>query len=172
MDRFNAPSSLKGARKYSNKTGRQLTVIQRYVSKYGIKEGVKRYKTDGWRQKKASKKVRMQVSNVKGGTRRISEGTVGIGQKSSGGRSQVYKKGDRVGAWTPSGGYTAKNANRGAAWYLDRGYGRAGSPIPDTPLARKLGLAGRDDLDVVGRPFVNSQYWEKIGGNDDIGSTE
>ena len=127
--------SLQGAKKSTKKAG-MLTVVQRYVSKYGINEGVKRYKQDGWKQKKASKKVRAQVSNVKGGTRRISEGTTGIGQKSTGGRSQLYKDGDRVGYGTPT------------------------KPVPDTPLARKLGIAGRMDLAVTGRPFVEDQDWE------------
>ena len=96
-------SHLRGAKKSTKKAG-MLTVVQRYVSKYGIREGVKRYKQDGWKQKKASKKVRVQVSNTKQGPRRISEGTTGIGQKKTGGRSQLYKDGDRVGAWTPSAG--------------------------------------------------------------------
>ena len=84
--------NLRGAKKSTKKAG-MLTVVQRYVSKYGIKEGVKRYKQDGWKQKKASKKVRAQVSNTKQGPRRISEGTTGIGQKRTGGRSQLYKDG-------------------------------------------------------------------------------
>ena len=83
--------NLRGAKKSTKKAG-MLTVVQRYVSKYGIKEGVKRYKQDGWKQKKASKKVRAQVSNTKQGPRRISEGTTGIGQKRTGGRSQLYKR--------------------------------------------------------------------------------
>jgi len=152
--------SLQGTKKSTKKAG-MLTVVQRYVSKYGINEGVKRYKQDGWKQKKASKKVRMQVSNTKSGPRRISEGTVGIGKaKQSGGRSQLYKDGDRVGSWTPSGGQTKKNADRGQSWFTDRGYGRPGKPVPDTPLARKLGIAGKIDLKVTGDTFVPSQDWE------------
>ena len=152
-------SNLRGAKKSTKKAG-MLTVVQRYVSKYGIREGVKRYKQDGWKQKKASKKVRAQVSNTKQGPRRISEGTTGIGQKKTGGRSQLYKDGDRVGAWTPSAGQTAKNSSRGQSWFTDRGYGTPAKPVPDTPLARKLGIAGRTDLIVTGRTFVESQYWE------------
>lgn len=152
--------SLQGAKKSTKKAG-MLTVVQRYVSKYGINEGVKRYKQDGWKQKKASKKVRAQVSNTKQGPRRISEGTVGIGKaKKSGGRSQLYKDGDRVGSWTPSGGQTKSNASRGLSWFTDRGYGGPEKPIPDTPLARKLGIAGRDDIAVRGRTFVEDQDWE------------
>ena len=64
--------NLRGAKKSTKKAG-MLTVVQRYVSKYGIKEGVKRYKQDGWKQKKASKKVRAQVSTTKQGPRRVSE---------------------------------------------------------------------------------------------------
>ena len=152
--------NLQGTKKSTKKAG-MLTVVQRYVSKYGINEGVKRYKQDGWKQKKASKKVRMQVSNTKAGPRRISEGTVGIGKaKQSGGRSQLYKDGDRVGSWTPSGGQTASNAGRGQSWFTDRGYGQPGKAVPDTPLARKLGIAGRVDLKVTGDTFVKSQDWE------------
>jgi len=151
--------SLSGAKKSTKKAG-ILTVFQRYVSKYGINEGVKRYKQDGWKQKKASKKVRAQVSNTKQGPRRISEGTTGIGKKTTGGRSQLYKDGDRVGAWTKSGGRTASNSSRGQSWFTDRGYGTPAKPVPDTPLARKLGIAGRTDLIVTGRTFVESQYWE------------
>lgn len=155
--------NLEGAKKSTGKAG-MLTVVQRYVSKYGVKEGVKRYKHDGWKQKKASKKVRMQVSNTKEGPRRISEGTVGIGSKQTGGRSQLYKKGDRVGSWTPSGGQTASNASRGQSWFTDRGYGTPGKPVPDTPLSRKLGIAGAMDLTVTGQTYVKSQYWERKKG--------
>ena len=49
---------------------------------------------------------------------------------------------DRVGAWTPSGGQTKSNASRGTSWFTDRGYGTLDKPVPDTPLARKLGIAG------------------------------
>jgi hypothetical protein len=146
--------NLQGAKKSTKKAG-MLTVVQRYVSKYGVKEGVKRYKQDGWKQKKASSKVRMQVSNTKTGPRRVSEGRVG-----GAGRSQLYKDGDRVGSWTKSGGQTSKNAGRGQSWFTDRGYGRPGKPVPDTPLARKLGIAGREDLKVTGFPNVKSQDWE------------
>lgn len=146
--------NLQGAKKSTKKAG-MLTVVQRYVSKYGVKEGVKRYKQDGWKQKKASSKVRMQVSNTKGGPRRVSEGRVG-----GAGRSQLYKDGDRVGSWTKSGGQTSKNAGRGQSWFTDRGYGRPGKAVPDTPLARKLGIAGREDLKVTGIPNVPSQDWE------------
>lgn len=146
--------NLQGAKKSTKKAG-MLTVVQQYVSKYGVKEGVKRYKQDGWKQKKGSSKVRAQVSNTKGGPRRVSEGTVG-----GHGRSQLYKDGDRVGSWTKSGGRTASNASRGQSWFTDRGYGKPGKPVPDTPLARKLGIAGRTDLIVTGRTFVESQYWE------------
>ena len=147
-------SHLRGAKKSTKKAG-MLTVVQRYVSKYGIREGVKRYKQDGWKQKKGSSKVRAQVSNTASGPRRVSEGTVG-----GHGRSQLYKDGDRVGAWTKSGGRTAKNSSRGQSWFTDRGYGTPAKPVPDTPLARKLGIAGRTDLIVTGRTFVESQYWE------------
>lgn len=147
-------NSLRGAKKSTKKAG-MLTVVQRYVSKYGVKEGVKRYKQDGWKQKKASSKVRMQVSNTKTGPRRVSEGRVG-----GAGRSQLYKDGDRVGSWTKSGGQTKSNAGRGQSWFTDRGYGRPGNPVPDTPLARKLGIAGKTDLKVTGAPFVESQDWE------------
>ena len=146
--------NLQGAKKSTKKAG-MLTVVQRYVSKYGVKEGVKRYKQDGWKQKKASSKVRMQVSNTKTGPRRVSEGRVG-----GAGRSQLYKDGDRVGSWTKSGGQTKNNAGRGQSWFTDRGYGRPGKPVPDTPLARKLGIAGKTDLKVTGAPFVESQDWE------------
>ena len=152
-------SNLRGAKKSTKKAG-MLTVVQRYVSKYGIREGVKRYKQDGWKQKKASKKVRAQVSNTKQGPRRISEGTTGIGSKRTGGRSQLYKDGDRVGAWTPSGGQTKSNSSRGQSWFTDRGYGTLDKPVPDTPLARKLGIAGATDLKVTGQPYVKSQDWE------------
>jgi len=147
-------NSLRGAKKSTKKAG-MLTVVQRYVSKYGVKEGVKRYKQDGWKQKKASSKVRMQVSNTKTGPRRVSEGRVG-----GAGRSQLYKDGDRVGSWTKSGGQTKNNAGRGQSWFTDRGYGRPGNPVPDTPLAHKLGIAGKTDLKVTGAPFVESQDWE------------
>jgi hypothetical protein len=157
--------NLSGAKKSTKKAG-MLTVVQRYVSKYGIREGVKRYKQDGWKQKKASKKVRMQVSNTKQGPRRISEGTTGIGQKRTGGRSQLYKDGDRVGAWTPSAGQTASNASRGQSWFTDRGYGTPAKPVPDTPLARKLGIAGATDLKVTGQTFVRSQDWEYKPGHE------
>jgi hypothetical protein len=146
--------NLQGAKKSTKKAG-MLTVVQQYVSKYGVKEGVKRYKQDGWKQKKGSSKVRAQVSNTASGPRRVSEGTVG-----GHGRSQLYKDGDRVGAWTKSGGRTAKNSSRGQSWFTDRGYGTPAKPVPDTPLARKLGIAGRTDLIVTGRTFVESQYWE------------
>jgi len=146
--------NLQGAKKSTKKAG-MLTVVQQYVSKYGVKEGVKRYKQDGWKQKKGSKKVRMQVSNTASGPRRVSEGTVG-----GHGRSQLYKDGDRVGAWTKSGGRTSKNASRGQSWFTDRGYGTPAKPVPDSPLARKLGIAGRTDLIVTGATFVESQYWE------------
>ena len=146
--------NLQGAKKSTKKAG-LLTVVQQYVSKYGVKEGVKRYKQDGWKQKKGSSKVRMQVSNTASGPRRVSEGTVG-----GHGRSQLYKDGDRVGAWTKSGGRTASNSSRGQSWFTDRGYGTPAKPVPDTPLARKLGIAGRTDLIVTGRTFVESQYWE------------
>lgn len=146
--------NLDGAKKSTKKAG-MLTVVQRYVSKYGVKEGVKRYKQDGWKQKKGSSKVRAQVSNTASGPRRVSEGTVG-----GHGRSQLYKDGDRVGSWTKSGGQTSSNASRGQSWFTDRGYGTAAKPVPDTPLARKLGIAGRTDLVVTGRTFVENQYWE------------
>jgi len=152
-------SHLRGAKKSTKKAG-MLTVVQRYVSKYGIREGVKRYKQDGWKQKKASKKVRAQVSNTKQGPRRISEGTTGIGQKKTGGRSQLYKDGDRVGAWTPSAGQTKANSSRGQSWFTDRGYGVPEKPVPDTPLARKLGIAGATDLKVTGQTYTKSQDWE------------
>jgi hypothetical protein len=147
-------NNLRGAKKSTKKAG-MLTVVQRYVSKYGVKEGVKRYKQDGWKQKKGSSKGRYQVSNTASGPRRVSEGRVG-----GHGRSQLYKDGDRVGSWTKSGGQTSKNASRGLSWFTDRGYGRPGKAVPDTPLARKLGIAGREDLKVTGAPRVPSQDWE------------
>jgi hypothetical protein len=146
--------SLQGAKKSTKKAG-MLTVVQRYVSKYGVKEGVKRYKQDGWKQKKASSKGRYQVSNTASGPRRVSEGRVG-----GAGRSQLYKDGDRVGSWTKSGGMTKANASRGLSWFTDRGFGKPGKPVPDTPLARKLGIAGKTDLAVTGEVRVPSQDWE------------
>ena len=84
----------------------------------------------------------------------VSEGTVG-----GKGRSQLYKDGDRVGSWTKSGGMTKSNASRGQSWFTDRGYGTPSNPVPDL-LTRKLGIAGRMDLAVTGRPFVQDQDWE------------
>ena len=55
---------------------------------------------------------------------------------------------------------TKSNASRGQSWFTDRGYGTPSKPVPDTPLARKLGIAGRMDLAVTGRTFVEDQDWE------------
>ena len=55
---------------------------------------------------------------------------------------------------------TKSNASRGQSWFTDRGYGVPEKPVPDTPLARKLGIAGRMDLAVTGRTFVEDQDWE------------
>ena len=33
-------------------------------------------------------------------------------------------------------------------------------PVPDTPLARKLGIAGATDLKVTGQTYTRSQDWE------------
>lgn len=152
-------TALRGAPK-TDKNGRYLTVIQRLCGKYGIAEGQSIYRHFQVKQKKASKKGR-QVMGTKGGPRRYSEGKVG-----GHGRSQIYQDGDRTGSWTKSGGVTTKGANRGKAWYQERGMGSpAGGPIPDTAQSRKT--YGKENTGRMrkkgfptGRAYVPSQVRE------------
>lgn len=54
----------------------------------------------------------------------------------------MYHYGDKTSRWTPSGGYTTGGVNTGRGWFMERGYGHPGKPVPDTALTRKLGIAG------------------------------
>jgi len=168
MAKYNGPETLSGALGGARKTdrnGRHLTILQRLCSKYGIEQGQKVYSHFGIKQKKASKKGYQQMG-TKSGPRSYSEGKVG-----GHGRSQIYRKGDRTASWTKSGGTTRRGASRGQAWVKDRGMGTPTNPVPNTPLQRKTGLAGKGKPfhkgmgAVRGRPYVESQSWERKKGD-------
>ena len=115
---------------------RHLTKWQQEVSKHGVKGAKKAYA--GYRQRPASPTTTGHVRNVKGGTRRVRDTRVGSGE-----RSVLYYKGDRVGTWSKSGGNKTKGGGSGLSWYMERGYGTAKKPVPDTKLTRRLGIAGK-----------------------------
>ena len=55
----------------------------------------------------------------------------------------MYHHGDKTSKWDKkTGKYSTKGVNTGRGWYMERGYGTARKPVPDTPTARKAGLAG------------------------------
>jgi hypothetical protein len=88
------------------------------------------------------------LTMTKSGPRRVNDTNIG-----GHGRYAITHGGDRVGTWTPSGGSKKSGANTGLGWYMERGYGTPRKPVPDTPLARRLGIAnkGRQMRDARGR---------------------
>ena len=61
------------------------------------------------------------------------------GYSAKGGK--LYHKGDHVGNRDSKGNLTRKGVNTGRAWFMERGYGTAAKPVPDTELTRKIGIA-------------------------------
>ena len=88
------------------------------------------------------------LTMTKSGPRRVNDTNIG-----GHGRYAITHGGDRVGTWTPSGGSKKSGANTGLGWYMERGFGTPRKPVPDTPLARRLGIAnkGRQMRDARGR---------------------
>ena len=124
----------------------EMTMWQGLVKKHGIKGAKKHYAN--YRQRPPPSNTTGHVRMTKSGPRRVKDNKVGRGK-----RSIIYYKGDRVGTWTKSGGISRKGGNTGLAWFMERGYGTARNPVPDTPLTRRLGIAnkGRRLRDVFGR---------------------
>ncbi len=61
------------------------------------------------------------------------------GYSAKGGK--LYHKGDHVGNRDSKGNLTRKGVNTGRAWFMERGYGTAAKPVPNTELTRKIGIA-------------------------------
>ena len=140
---------------YTNAKGqrRHLTRWQQEVSKHGIRGAKKHYA--GYKQRPAPPTTTGNVRATKGGTRRFNDNRIGRGR-----RSKLYYKGDKVGTWTKSGGNKTKGRT-GLSWYMERGYGTAKKPVPDTKLTRRLGIAGK------GKEVANAEGMlvpGKIGG--------
>lgn len=111
------------------------TKWQKLVSKHGV-EGARKHYT-GYKQVPAPPTTSGNVRTVKGGTRRVRDNKVGKGR-----RSLLFYKGDKVGTWTRSKGNSTKGRS-GLSWYLERGFGTAKKPVPDTPNTRRLGIANK-----------------------------
>jgi hypothetical protein len=102
----------------------------------------------GYRIEKPNPNTTGYLTMTKSGPRRVKDTNIG-----GHGRYAITHGGDRVGTWTPSGGSKRSGANTGLGWYMERGYGTPRKPVPDTPLARRLGIAnkGRQMRDERGR---------------------
>ena len=111
------------------------TKWQKLVSKHGV-DGAKKHYT-GYKQVPAPPTTSGNIRTVKGGTRRVRDNKVGNGR-----RSLLFYKGDKVGTWTRSKGNSTKGRS-GLSWYLERGFGTAKKPVPDTPNTRRLGIANK-----------------------------
>ena len=111
------------------------TKWQKLVSKHGI-EGAKKHYT-GYKQVPAPPTTSGNIRTVKGGTRRVRDNKIGSGR-----RSLLYYKGDKVGTWTRSKGNSTMGRS-GLGWYMERGFGTAKKPVPDTPNTRRLGIANK-----------------------------
>ena len=122
---------------YTNREGqrRHLTRWQREVAKHGVRGAKKHY--SGYKQRPAPPTTTGNVRSTKSGTRRENNNRVGPGR-----RSILYYKGDKVGTWTKSGGNKSRGRT-GLSWYMERGYGTAKKPVPETPLTKRLGIAGK-----------------------------
>jgi hypothetical protein len=122
---------------YTNREGqrRHLTRWQREVAKHGVRGAKKHY--SGYKQRPAPPTTTGNVRSTKTGTRRVNNNRVGPGR-----RSILYYKGDKVGTWTKSGGNKSRGRT-GLSWYMERGYGTAKKPVPETPLTKRLGIAGK-----------------------------
>ena len=122
---------------YTNREGqrRHLTRWQREVAKHGVRGAKKHY--SGYKQRPAPPTTTGNVRSTKTGTRRVNNNRVGPGR-----RSILYYKGDKVGTWTKSGGNKTRGRT-GLSWYMERGYGTAKKPVPETPLTKRLGIAGK-----------------------------
>ena len=122
---------------YTNSQGerRHMTKWQNLVSKHGVVGAKSKY--SGYKQRPSSPTTTGNVRSTKVGTRRVNDNKVGSGR-----RSILYYKGDKVGTWTKSGGNKTKGRS-GQSWYLERGYGTAKKPVPDTKLTRRLGIANK-----------------------------
>jgi len=148
-------SRTSGKKTFSDSKGkrRHSTKWQQLVSKHGMKGAKKHYA--GYKQRPAPPTTTGGVSSTSTGTRRTKDNKIG-----SGGRSVLYYKGDRVGTWAKSRGSSNKGADRGKGWYMERGYGSARKPVPDTKLSRRLGIAGKTDL-LTGHPSALYEDWEQ-----------
>ena len=122
---------------YTNREGqrRHLTRWQKEVAKHGVRGAKKHY--SGYKQRPAPPTTTGNVRSTKSGTRRVNNNRVGPGR-----RSILYYKGDKVGTWTKSGGNKSRGRT-GLSWYMERGYGTAKKPIPETALTKRLGIAGK-----------------------------
>ena len=122
---------------YTNREGqrRHLTRWQKEVAKHGVRGAKKHY--SGYKQRPAPPTTTGNVRSTKSGTRRVNNNRVGPGR-----RSILYYKGDKVGTWTKSGGNKSRGRT-GLSWYMERGYGTAKKPVPETPLTKRLGIAGK-----------------------------
>ena len=131
---------------YTNSQGqrRHMTKWQNLVSQHGVRGAKSKY--SGYKQRPSSPTTTGNVRSTKVGTRRVNDNKVGSGR-----RSILYYKGDKVGTWTKSGGNKTKGRS-GQSWYLERGYGTAKKPVPDTKLTRRLGIAnkGKETSDAEG----------------------
>ena len=138
----------KGTKTYVNpKTGkrRHTTKWQKLVSQHGIKGAKKHYV--GYKQVPPPPTTTGNIRSVKGGTRRVKSTNVGGGR-----RSLLYYKGDKVGTWAKSRGNTTKGRS-GLGWYQERGYGTARKPVPDSKVAKRLGIAGKGK-ESAGKPII------------------
>ncbi len=111
------------------------TKWQKLVSKHGVEKAKKHYV--GYKQVPTPPTTSGNIRTVKGGTRRVKGNKVGSGR-----RSQLFYKGDKVGTWTRSGGNSTKGRS-GLGWYMERGFGTARKPVPDTANTRRLGIANK-----------------------------
>ena len=111
------------------------TKWQKLVSQHGV-DGARKHYT-GYKQVPAPPTTSGNIRTVKKGTRRVRDNKVGSGR-----RSLLFYKGDKVGTWTRSKGNSTKGRT-GLSWYLERGYGTARKPVPDTANTRRLGIANK-----------------------------
>tara|TARA_Y100000389_G_scaffold158635_1_gene160144 strand:- start:14713 stop:16095 length:1383 start_codon:yes stop_codon:yes gene_type:complete len=145
----------KGGRKtFTDSRGRKVktTKWQKLVSQHGVEGAKKHY--SGYSQRPVPPTTTGNVVSTKKGARRVKGNKIGGGK-----RSNLFYKGDKVGTWTKSGGNKTKGAS-GKSWFMDRGYGTKRNPVPDTPLARRLGIAGKTDL-LTGHPSALYEDWEE-----------
>ena len=144
----------KGRKSYTDASGksRKTTKWQKLVSQHGVKGAKKHY--SGYSQRPVPPTTTGNVTTTKSGTRRVKGNKIGGGR-----RSNLFYKGDKVGTWTKSGGNKTKGRS-GKSWFMDRGYGTTRKPVPNTKLAKRLGIAGKTDL-LTGHPSAIYEEWEE-----------